>query len=219
MLMRTTKSQSPSELYLRTSPASFLDVTDLGEKFWLIQKFGELPENVRRLLISVEVSRWLREELSKKTGLNLEQATALAQVIRDIFLNLVKLTEFVAELERRLKISRPQAQEIAQLVQEHIFAPVAVQLRRIQAKPPLQLPPRPPSLSQPPSSLSAKPSAPQPPLPPQSKPLSASPSPPPAPPSRHVINLKPKTPPRSPRLRGAAGPMPEKPLPPLTPPK
>ncbi len=95
----------------------------------LTKRFEALPKNVQDLVIGNEIAKVITP-LSVKYDLHIDQGGILAEIAILVMLGLIKTTDFIAELENGLGITRTKAGDIAYEVDQKLFKPIREDLKK-----------------------------------------------------------------------------------------
>lgn len=95
----------------------------------LIKRFETLPANVQALVIGNEIAKTITP-ISVKYDLHIDQGGVLAEIAILVMLGLVKTTDFIAELERGLGITKIKAGDIAYEIDQKLFKPIREDLKK-----------------------------------------------------------------------------------------
>ncbi len=90
-----------------------------------------LPEDVKDAIFSVNTAKIINE-IGKKYGLHIDQMGDLGTATGDILLGITRPTDFVDNLQTKLKIERVRASEVAAEINEKIFSKVRDSLRALR---------------------------------------------------------------------------------------
>ena len=90
-----------------------------------------LPEDVKDAIFSVNTAKII-SEVGKKYGLHVDQMGDLGTATGDILLGIARPTDFVDNLQTKLKIERVRASEVAAEINEKIFSKVRESLRALR---------------------------------------------------------------------------------------
>ncbi len=91
-------------------------------------QYQKLPQALKEAIVSVEVADKMFE-LGKKYGLTIEKTGFLAEETGYVMLGLLKPSEFVGEIAKRLEIDGDKAKKIAAEVNHQIFFPIREMLK------------------------------------------------------------------------------------------
>lgn len=96
----------------------------------LQKKFESLPDDVRNAITSAEVAQTLRKIVADN-DLDFDQATSLEKEVGYVMLGLTHPNSFVRNLRDKLSIDHGAAKNIAEKINELIFKPIRISLRKI----------------------------------------------------------------------------------------
>lgn len=118
--------------------------TDIGlfieDKFALeefYKKVKQLPDKIQGLMIDMSTAEFIKKIVTD-FRLTEEKGEEIARIIRDILLTDVYYKDLRNAVEKRLKIDENMAQQIADTINNQLFAPIMEELKKIQA--PLEMP-------------------------------------------------------------------------------
>lgn len=94
------------------------------------KKYAELPPNLREAYGSIKTTEIL-EEIGKKHGLRVDQLGGLVDETGEVMLGVTPPSEYVAQLEGAVGVSREKAKAIALDVNERVFKPIRDALKRV----------------------------------------------------------------------------------------
>lgn len=96
----------------------------------LLGKYKSLPEDVRQAIFSVDTAD-LIQAIGKKHGLSIEKIGKLGDETGKIMMGLAKPQEFIGNLSKALEVDKGAARNIAQDVNQKIFASIRESLKKI----------------------------------------------------------------------------------------
>lgn len=121
--------------YLETSPLT-ADAAEVPlEEFqhWMTTA-DQLPENVRRALRSNETSVLIRDVTMKRHGLSLEQAQALAVIVRSVLFGELSASAVRTAVAQGLTVTPAVADDIARTINQRLITPNYFQIAQVYEK-------------------------------------------------------------------------------------
>lgn len=96
----------------------------------IIEKYKELPPDVRDAIFGVDSTRTI-EEIGKKYKLTIDKLGDLSNEIRVLMLGITEPKDFISNISRRLGVDKKMAHDITAEVNEKIFSKIRESLKRI----------------------------------------------------------------------------------------
>ena len=96
----------------------------------LKKRFGELPKDVQKAILSVDTSAAFMR-ITTKHALSIDQAGKLENETTFVMLGFEHPTDFTKNLQKSLGLSEEKIRDIAQDINEQIFRPIKDSLRKI----------------------------------------------------------------------------------------
>lgn len=98
------------------------------------EKYFSLPLNLRLVCIETRTSEKIKEIVTDRHSLTIEQAEQISHLIRLVFFGELPISDFINRINAELKIDKNIAQKVALDINKEIFHKVAPELKSLQKK-------------------------------------------------------------------------------------
>lgn len=94
----------------------------------LNRQFATLPKNIQAIIMGGEIGAAVGP-LANKYDLRIDQAGILAEIVTLVMMGLIKTTEFIAEIENQVGLTKTRSADLAYEIDQKLFKPIRNDLR------------------------------------------------------------------------------------------